>query len=356
MSWSGIESYRLASALRDWIPEVLQEVQPWLAPKSAESGARWLTEAEEVLRSTQLVLLCVTKENHRSSWLHFEAGVASRILTSGNIAPYLLDLTPADLVGPLATFQAVTATRDSTLTLIHHINTLLDGPLSTSTVDRIFELSWPRLEATLDSIRGGGAAGAFRAPDDVLTHVSEDVRRLTIVVAQLSEKLETHATPLPVTQPRRTPPPRMRPRLFIGSSSEGLPIAEALQANMDGAAEITVWNQDLFQPSKTVIETLVDSQSAFDFAVIVLTADDLISKRGVTSPAPRDNLIFELGLFTGSLGRARTFLMRNRDRPIELPSDLDGVTSIEYGERSDGNLIAATGSCSLRIRRAMGLA
>jgi predicted nucleotide-binding protein len=70
---------------------------------------------------------------------------------------------------------------------------------------------------------------------------------------------------------------------------------------------------------------------------------------------PRDNLIFELGLFTGTLGRAKTFLVKCRDEDIELPSDLLGVTTVEYGMRTDGNFMAAISPVCLRIKEVMGV-
>jgi predicted nucleotide-binding protein len=134
-----------------------------------------------------------------------------------------------------------------------------------------------------------------------------------------------------------------------------LPIADSIQVGLDDSAECTVWKRALFQPSQTTIEGLVDMSVAFDFAIIVMTADDVLTKRGNTTLAPRDNLIFELGLFTGSLGRGKTFLVKCRDEIIELPSDLQGVTTVEYGKRSDGNLNAAVNPVCLRMKEVMGL-
>jgi predicted nucleotide-binding protein len=82
----------------------------------------------------------------------------------------------------------------------------------------------------------------------------------------------------------------------------------------------------------------------------------MVVKRGFAAVAPRDNIIFEAGLFTGTLGRARTFLVYCRDTKISLPSDLAGVTAATFAERSDGNLHAALGPVCTRIKRALGMA
>src|SRR5690349_11927339 len=100
-----------------------------------------------------------------------------------------------------------------------------------------------------------------------------------------------------MTMDRRRP----RPSVFIGSSSEGLKIARAVQANLDDAAETTLWSQGVFGLSEGTLESLVDRSQDFDFAILVLTPDDLIESRTRRAAAPRDNVLFELGLFTGCL-------------------------------------------------------
>jgi predicted nucleotide-binding protein len=147
-----------------------------------------------------------------------------------------------------------------------------------------------------------------------------------------------------------------RPRIFIGSSSEGLGVAESLQLGLDAVAECTIWNQSAFNPSATIIESLVDIGRRYEAAILVLTPDDMLTKRQESAPVPRDNLIFEAGLFTGMLGRARTFLVHPREPRMALPSDLAGVTTAAYSAPSDGNLHAALGAVCTRIKRALGLA
>lgn len=146
---------------------------------------------------------------------------------------------------------------------------------------------------------------------------------------------------------------RIRPALFIGSSSEGQEIAYALQAGMDGDAEIEVWSQGVFGLGETSLESLVLAIDRFDFAALVVTPDDLALKRGTTARVPRDNVVFELGLFIGALGRERTFLLADRTKPLELPSDLAGVTRATFEPHSSGNLVAALGAACTRIRGAM---
>lgn len=147
-----------------------------------------------------------------------------------------------------------------------------------------------------------------------------------------------------------------RPRMFIGSSGEGLPVARALQAELEFDADVTIWSQGVFGLSQATLETLTASVREYDFAVLVLTPDDVVTKRDSTQSAPRDNVVFEAGLFIGALGRGRAFFVVNREEAIDLPSDLAGITLAQYRPRLDGNLQAAVGVVATNIRTAMDVA
>jgi len=136
-----------------------------------------------------------------------------------------------------------------------------------------------------------------------------------------------------------------KPSLFIGSSTEGLEVARALRTQLNNDAEVTIWNEGIFQLTEGYLEALVNALPMFDFSVLVFSADDAIESRGVTHIAPRDNIMFELGLFMGRLGRARTFVLYDSAKHPKLPSDLAGVSVAQYrSDRADGNFIAAVGT------------
>jgi hypothetical protein len=143
----------------------------------------------------------------------------------------------------------------------------------------------------------------------------------------------------------------IKPTMFIGSSVEGKRIAESIQELLEYEVDSTVWHQGVFGLSGGTLETLADCVDDFDFATLVLTADDLLEKRNVTGRGPRDNVLFELGLFMGALGRRRTFIVHSRSNPPLLPSDLAGITPATYDERH--NLGAALGPACNKLRRAI---
>lgn len=198
-----------------------------------------------------------------------------------------------------------------------------------------------------------GADGLYVPPkwaSDMDHELKEARRLLTDLKRQASILPSAHEakndTPMKASGPDA---PNRKPSVFIGSSSEGLQVARCLQMEMDYEAEVTIWHQGVFGLSGGTLESLVRKVSDFDFAVLVLTPDDVVRKREKINDAPRDNVLFELGLFMGTLGRERTYIVHPRVQ-IDLPSDLAGITPATYEpNRSDGNLQAAVGSAAAKM-------
>lgn len=140
-----------------------------------------------------------------------------------------------------------------------------------------------------------------------------------------------------------------KPRLFIASSVESLPIAEALNVNLDHDFEVTIWKNGTFKLSSSTVEDLVEKSSAVDFALFIFSPDDITTIRNRNEHVVRDNVIFEMGLFVGAIGKSRSFVLKPRDVDMHLPTDLLGVTPADFdANRSDGDLVSATNrACSL---------
>jgi len=120
-----------------------------------------------------------------------------------------------------------------------------------------------------------------------------------------------------------------KPKVFIGSSSEGLNDAEKVKSILErNDFEANIWNDDAFKPHRSYLNSLMQAVLEADFAVLVATKDDELTQRGVTKKAPRDNVIFELGLFMGYIGLNRCVGVFEKD--VKRPSDLDGIEVFEY--------------------------
>lgn len=143
-----------------------------------------------------------------------------------------------------------------------------------------------------------------------------------------------------------------KPRVFIGSSSEGLEIATTLQAAIASFCEPTVWSQGVFGLGVNIIDQLLENATNAEFAILVLTPDDLTTSRGRRNSAPRDNVLFELGLFMGMVGKTRTFIVHPDDQELKIPSDLAGIVTTRYDAARE-NILAALGPVSLEIKRAI---
>jgi FMN phosphatase YigB (HAD superfamily) len=141
-------------------------------------------------------------------------------------------------------------------------------------------------------------------------------------------------------------PGSVKPKVFIGFSSEAEEIAAAIVRGLAGKVDCYPWNDlNAFPPSQTIIESLEWTLNLCSFAVIVLTPDDVLSKRGVRQAVPRDNLLFELGLFIGRHGRGSVFIVLPDGEEISLPSDLSGVKVYRFRPGPEGSPPAVARVC-----------
>jgi len=146
----------------------------------------------------------------------------------------------------------------------------------------------------------------------------------------------------------------MRKRIFVGSSGEAMNVCRAVQQELGRDFEVTIWDQGVFRLTYDAIDSLIAELDSSDAGVFILTPDDLIESRGKSSFAVRDNVIFELGMFIGHLGRDHTFMLVPDDSEIRLPSDLLGITVAHYdAERFDRRQRAAVGPACTRIAQTL---
>src|SRR5258705_12105319 len=92
ISWSGSRSHKLANQLRAWLPHVIQNIEPFMSSGDIATGARWRTNVSSELEKCNFGIICLTPENLRAPWIHFEAGALSKAVGNSHVAPMLLDL------------------------------------------------------------------------------------------------------------------------------------------------------------------------------------------------------------------------------------------------------------------------
>lgn len=142
-----------------------------------------------------------------------------------------------------------------------------------------------------------------------------------------------------------------KPNVFIGCSVEGINIAKIIQLNLEFKINSTIWSQGVFGLSFGTLESLVAKVQTFNYAIMVLTPDDVVIKKDTKNIIARDNVMFELGLFMGGLGREKTFIVC--DNTVNLPSDLAGITPATFSNNATDNIIASLGPICTKLEIAM---
>jgi len=145
---------------------------------------------------------------------------------------------------------------------------------------------------------------------------------------------------------------RERVKVFIVSSVESLPIADLIVQQFEHDPFLTVaWKHGVFKASNYTLDDLEEQLDDSDFAIAIAHADDVVISRDDEWPTIRDNVVFELGLFMGRLGRRRAFLMEPRNGNLKLPSDLAGLTTIPYRYVPGKDAQAGIAPACVRLRQ-----
>jgi hypothetical protein len=179
ISWSGSRSQALAEALKDWLPMILQHVEPWLSKSDIEAGQRWSAELAKELEGSNFGIICATPENINSQWTLFEAGALAKFMQEGRVVPLLLDIEIKDISGPLAQFQAKKVDKVGFYDLVKSINKLSENKVLDGHLNSLFELVWPNLNDKIKAIPNSVATTKEKRPlEEILEELVATVRGL----------------------------------------------------------------------------------------------------------------------------------------------------------------------------------
>jgi hypothetical protein len=137
---------------------------------------------------------------------------------------------------------------------------------------------------------------------------------------------------------------RKKPLVFGGSARENNEVVAELGRVLLPIADLVPWwLNDTFKPGYATLDGLLAAASKFDFAIFVFAPDDVTRSRKKTFFTPRDNVVFEYGLFLGALGKDRTFpiVQNSNERPVKVPTDLLGIGIEPFTYANRENLTAA---------------
>lgn len=154
LSWSGGKSHKVALVFRDWLPSVIQEIEPYVSSEDIDKGARWSTDIAKELEDSTFGILCVTRENINAPWLTFEAGALSKTMDKSLVSPFLFDIKRSEVDGPILQFQSTIFEREDVRKLVTTMNKACDGgKLSDERLAKAFEVWYPTLEGELNKLK-----------------------------------------------------------------------------------------------------------------------------------------------------------------------------------------------------------
>lgn len=181
LSWSGGRSSAAAKAFRDWLPRAMQNVRPFYNYSDTDKGSRWGNEIRGELERTDFGIIFLTPENLTSPWILFEAGALSK-LEKSKVAPFLLDLKPTDVTGPLAQFQATEFSHDDCFQLFTSLNRSMGvRSIDPGVLADVFNQWWPKLEEQIQNalkVQSPRTGTILRSDRELIEETLEAVRRL----------------------------------------------------------------------------------------------------------------------------------------------------------------------------------
>lgn len=178
ISWSGDQAKRVAEFLREWLPTVLAgSVTPFVSSQDIAKGERGLSVISTELEAVNYGIVVLTKSNHGAPWVNFEAGAIAKSLGEGRVSTLLVDVTRADITGPLSQFQdTVLGEKGDVKKLLDDMAVAAGGGVPQATRDVMFESMWPQLEEAVKAASGGVGPTTERGEKDILEEVLDLVR------------------------------------------------------------------------------------------------------------------------------------------------------------------------------------
>jgi len=139
-----------------------------------------------------------------------------------------------------------------------------------------------------------------------------------------------------------------KPTIFIGSSREGFEIAEKVSTLLGDFANCKLW-KEAFHLGDSNYDNLISQIALYDYGIFVATADDIVLSRKQYFQSPRDNVLFEFGLFAGGLGKKRTIYILQEE--TKIPSDLSGIALPMISKKTDPSFDQTIADCAAKIKK-----
>lgn len=200
ISWSGEKSRRVAEILRDWLPDVVNAVEPWMSSEDIDKGAAGLPEIAAQLKDCTFGIVCLTRENQDSAWVNFESGALSKSVGDDptRVATLLIDIDrPSEVTGPLAQFQATQLAIEDMTRLALALDKAASGGRTPDRISGVVTALWPnlqrRIEESLAEVAAPSPVKPRRQERDLLEEVLELTREVASTVQVLNRRTKAAA-------------------------------------------------------------------------------------------------------------------------------------------------------------------
>jgi hypothetical protein len=182
ISWSGTTSRSVAEVLSDWLPKVIQGIEPFLSAKDIDKGANWTVELARELEDAEFGIVCLAPDNLLSPWLNYETGAITKSVNS-RVSPVLFGVEKPEVQPPMSQLQLTEIDQEEFLLLLGSINKVAGGPLDSAGLREAVDVWWPRLETALSSI------SVPNADKISATDVSAEPAKPTANVGEMMEEI-----------------------------------------------------------------------------------------------------------------------------------------------------------------------
>lgn len=193
LSWSGPRSQKVAQLLSDWLPRVIQSLEPWISTRDIQKGSLWSEVIGDQLEGMTTGIICLTKENINRPWILFEAGALAKGLSSNRVCTLLIDLDPSDIAPPLSQFNHTRpASKEDMLHLLQTLNDrIADRKLRADILENALDVHWFDFETSLSKIIEETPVTEqipHRPNDDIMREILENTRTLMVRVNKIEGK------------------------------------------------------------------------------------------------------------------------------------------------------------------------
>jgi hypothetical protein len=233
ISWSGKRSKALANALREWLPMVLQYVEPWVSDKDISAGERWAQAIAGELEASNFGIICITPENLHSEWILFESGALSKSMLDAKVIPLLYGLELSDLSGPMSQFHAQKMEESGVREIVRAINKVSESKTSDQIVDQLVPALWPRLQDALSAIPDSESHEKHMRPQhEILEELVTGVRGINSRMRDIEPELMDRERHYRRGKLKRCHPRMLEEMLMVSGEERGPPLQLLILAGL----------------------------------------------------------------------------------------------------------------------------